>query len=39
MKRARVRAARAMMMVMRVVGEKEAKGGKMTRMAGELMAT
>jgi hypothetical protein len=42
MKRARARvarAARAMMMAMRVVGEEEGKGGKATRVAGEPMAT
>jgi hypothetical protein len=35
MKRARVRVARVMMMAMRVVGDKEGKGGKATRVAGE----
>ncbi len=39
MKRARVRAARAMMTAMRVAGEEEGKGGKVTRVAGEPMAT
>jgi hypothetical protein len=35
MKRARARAARAMMTAMRVAGEKEGEGGKATRVAGE----
>jgi hypothetical protein len=39
MKRARARAARAMMMAMRVAGKEEGKGGKATRVAGERMAT
>jgi hypothetical protein len=39
MKRARARAARAMMTAMRVVGDKEGKGGKATRVAGEPTAT
>ncbi len=39
MRRARVRAARAIMMAMRVLGEEEGKGGKRTRVAGEPMAT
>jgi hypothetical protein len=39
MKRARARAARAMMTVMRVAGEEEGKGGKATRVAGEPTAT
>jgi hypothetical protein len=38
MKRVRARAARAMMMAMRVAGEEEGKGGKVTRVAGEPMA-
>jgi hypothetical protein len=38
-KRARARAARAMMMGMRVAGEEEGKGGKATRVARELTAT
>ena len=43
MKRARVRAARAMMMAMRVAGNKEGKDSKATvmatRMAGKWTAT
>jgi hypothetical protein len=39
MKRARAMAARAMMTAVRVVGEEEGKGGKATRVAGELMET
>jgi hypothetical protein len=39
MKRARVRAARAMMTAMRVAGKEESKGGKATRVAGEPTAT
>ncbi len=39
MKRARARAARVMMMAMRVAGKEEGKGGKATRVAGERMAT
>jgi hypothetical protein len=39
MKRARARAARAMMTAMRVVGEEEGKGGKATRVAYERTAT
>jgi hypothetical protein len=39
MKRARVRAARAMMTAMRVVGKEEGKGGKAKRLAGERMST
>jgi hypothetical protein len=39
MKRARVRAARAMMMAMRVAGKEEGEGGKATRVAGEPKAT
>ncbi len=39
MKRARVRVARAMMMAMRVEGNEEGKGGKVTRVAGEPTAT
>jgi hypothetical protein len=39
MKRASVRAARAMMTAMRVVGNKEGKGGKATREASEPTAT
>jgi hypothetical protein len=39
MKRARARAARAMITAMRVAGKKESKGGKVTRVAGEPMAT
>jgi hypothetical protein len=35
MKRARARAARAMMMAMRVVGNKEGEGSRATREAGE----
>jgi hypothetical protein len=35
MKRARARAARAMMMAIRVVGEEEREGGKATRVTGE----
>ncbi len=38
MKRARARAARAMMMAMRVAGNEEGKGSKTTRVAGEPMA-
>ncbi len=40
-KRARARAARAMVAAMRMAGDKEAKGGKamamVTRVAGELL--
>jgi hypothetical protein len=39
MKRARARAARAMMMAMRVAGKEEGKGGKVTRVASEPTAT
>jgi hypothetical protein len=39
MKRARARAARAIMMAMRMVGEEEDKGGKVTRVAGEPTVT
>jgi hypothetical protein len=39
MKRARARAARAMMTAMRVAGEEEGEGGKATRVAGEPTAT
>ncbi len=39
MKRARARAARAMMTVMRVAGKEEGKGGKATRVASEPKAT
>ncbi len=39
MKRARPRAARVMMMAMRVVGKVEGEGNKATRVAGEPMAT
>jgi hypothetical protein len=39
MKRARVRVARTMMTAMRVTGKEEGKGGKVTRVAGEPMAT
>jgi hypothetical protein len=39
MKRARARAARAMMTAMRVAGVEEGKGGKATRVAGEPTAT
>jgi hypothetical protein len=39
MKRARARAARAMMTAIRVAGEEEGKGGKATRVAGEPTAT
>jgi hypothetical protein len=39
MNRARARVARAMMTAMRVVGEKEGKDGKATRVAGEQTAT
>jgi hypothetical protein len=39
MKRARARAARAMMTAMRVAGEEEGEGGKATRVGGELTAT
>jgi hypothetical protein len=39
MKRARVRAARAMMTAMRVTGKDKGKGGKVTRVAGEPTAT
>jgi hypothetical protein len=35
MKRARARAARAMMTEMRVAGKEEGKGDKVTRVAGE----
>jgi hypothetical protein len=35
MKRARARAASAMMTAMRVAGEEEGKGGKASRVAGE----
>ncbi len=38
MKRARARAAMAMMLAMRVPGEEEGKGDKATRVAGEQMA-
>ncbi len=38
MKRSRARAVMAMMMVMRVGGEEEGKGGKATRVASEWMA-
>ncbi len=39
MRRARARAARAMMMAIRVAGEEEGMGGKTTRVASEPMAT
>ncbi len=39
MKRARARAVRAMMTAMRVTGEEEGKGDKVTRVAGERTAT
>jgi hypothetical protein len=39
MRGARARAARAMMMAMRVAGEEEGEGGKATRVAGEPTAT
>ncbi len=39
MKRATARAAKAVMMAMRVAGDKKGEGGKATRVAGELMAT
>ena len=39
MKRARKRAARAMITAMRVAGEEEGKGGKATKVAGEPTAT
>jgi|688.fasta_scaffold173676_4 hypothetical protein len=39
MKRARARAVRAMMTAMRVTGEEEGEGGKVTRVAGEQTAT
>ncbi len=39
MKRARARAARAMMTAMRVAEEEEGKGGKVTRGASEPAAT
>jgi hypothetical protein len=39
MKRARARAARAIMTAMRVAGEEEGKGGKAVRVAGEPTAT
>jgi hypothetical protein len=39
MKRARGRAARAMMTVMREVGEEEGKGSKATKVVAERMAT
>ena len=39
MKRARARVARAMMTAMRVAGNKEGKGIKATRVAGEPTAT
>jgi hypothetical protein len=39
MKRARARAARAMMTAMRVAGKEEGKGSKATRVAGEPTAT
>jgi len=39
MKRARARAVRAMMTAMRVTGEEESEGGKVTRVAGEQTAT
>jgi hypothetical protein len=35
----RARAARAMMMAMRVVGKEEGEGSKATRVAGEPAAT
>ncbi len=38
MKRARARAARAMVIEMRVAGEEEGKGSKATRVAGEQTA-
>jgi hypothetical protein len=39
MKKATVRAARAMMTAMRVADNEEGKGGKATRVVGEPMAT
>jgi hypothetical protein len=39
MKRARARAARAMMTAMMMAGEEECEGGKATRLAGEPTAT
>ncbi len=39
MKRARARAVRAMMTAMRVTGEEEGKGGKVTRVDSERTAT
>ncbi len=39
MKRARARAARAMLTVMRVVGKERGKSSKATRVAGEQKAT
>ncbi len=39
MKRARVRAARAIMTAMRVAGKEEGEGGKVTRVAREGTAT
>jgi hypothetical protein len=39
MKRARARAARAMITAMRVAGKEEGKGGKATRVASEQRAT
>jgi hypothetical protein len=38
MKRAWVKVSRAMMTAVRVAGDKEGKGGKVTRVAGEPMA-
>jgi hypothetical protein len=38
MKRARARAARAMMTAMRMADKEEGKGGKAARVAGEPMA-
>ncbi len=39
MRKARARAARAMMVAMRVMGKEEGKGGKATRVASESVAT
>jgi hypothetical protein len=39
MKRVRARAARAVMVAMRVAGKEEGKGSKATRVAGEPTAT
>ncbi len=39
MKRAKARAARAMMTAMRVASEEEGEGGKATRVAGKQTAT